>query len=129
MLGFIYSIQGAGCESNFFCHPLICPCADRGRCLSEVLGFAGLQEGDHVADISSLGQYFMAIMAEAVGPAGRIDMHDLPYMERFGAVESGNIFASSHANCTNDRTVMVFAPDTRGSTDQVIYVFPKPLWI
>ena len=89
-----------------------------------VCGFAG---GDHVADISSFGQYFMAIMAEAVGPAGRIDMHDMPYMERFGAVESGNIFASSQANCTNDRTVMVFAPDTRGRTDQVVYVLQSPL--
>jgi len=31
------------------------------------------------------------------------------------------------ANPEDDRTAMVFSPGTRGSTDQVVYVFQKPL--
>jgi predicted methyltransferase len=200
---------------------------DAARKPAEILTIAGLQEGDHIADISSFGQYFTAIMAEAVGSNGRIDMYDMPYMEEFGAVEGGNAFAASHANSTytvvdyneielgtdldavyivlyyhdlrplmvdtaafnakvlaalkpggkylivdhkaedgsgwrdagtihrigkevileevsaagfelvtdsdvlanpeDDRTAMVFSPGTRGSTDQVVYVFQKPL--
>ncbi len=200
---------------------------DAARKPAEILMIAGLEEGDHIADISSFGQYFTTIMAAAVGPSGKIDMYDMPYMEKMGAVEMGNTFAASHANSTytvvdynaielgtdldavyiilyyhdlaplmvdtaafnskvlaalkpggkylivdhkaedgsgwrdaatihrigkevilqevdaagfelvtdsdvlanpeDDRTAMVFAPGTRGSTDQVVYVFQKPL--
>lgn len=67
---------------------------------AETLAVAGLQEGDHIAEITAFGQYYSTIMAEAVGPEGRIDMYDMPYMERFGATEAGKAFAASHPNTT-----------------------------
>jgi predicted methyltransferase len=73
---------------------------DIGRKPAEVLTLAGLPEGAHIAEISAFGQYYTAILAAAVGPQGRIDMYDMPYMERFGAAESGNNFAAAHANTT-----------------------------
>jgi predicted methyltransferase len=73
---------------------------DPGRKPAEILMLAGLQEGAHIAEISAFGQYYTAILAAAVGPQGRIDMYDMPYMERFGAVEAGNTFAAAHANTT-----------------------------
>jgi predicted methyltransferase len=71
---------------------------DPARLPAEVLTLAGLAEGDHIAEISAFGQYYTGILAVAVGPQGRIDMYDMPYMEQFGAVESGNSFASTHPN-------------------------------
>lgn len=73
---------------------------DPARKPAEVLTLAGLAEGDHVAEISAFGQYYTDILATAVGPQGRIDMYDMPYLEQFGAVESGNTFAASHSNTT-----------------------------
>lgn len=73
---------------------------DVARKPAETLAVAGLEEGDHIAEITAFGQYYSAIMAEAVGPQGRIDMYDMPYMERFGATEQGKAFAASHSNTT-----------------------------
>lgn len=73
---------------------------DAARKPAETLAIAGLKEGDHIAEITAFGQYYTAIMAEAVGPQGRIDMYDMPYLERFGAITSGEQFAASHPNTT-----------------------------
>jgi len=73
---------------------------DPARLPAQVLMLAGLQEGDHIAEITSLGQYYSTIVSAAVGPEGRIDMYDMPYMAQFGAVENGNVFAASHPNAT-----------------------------
>jgi predicted methyltransferase len=73
---------------------------DAARMPAETLAIAGLKEGDHIAEITAFGQYYSSIMAAAVGPEGRIDMYDMPYMERFGATEAGKAFAASHPNTT-----------------------------
>lgn len=73
---------------------------DPARKPAEVLTLAGLEEGAHIAEISAFGQYYTDILATAVGPQGRIDMYDMPYMEQYGAVESGNSFATAHPNTT-----------------------------
>jgi predicted methyltransferase len=93
---------------------------DAARLPAEVLMVAGLQEGDHIADISSFGQYFTTIMAAAVGPEGRIDMYDMPYMERFGAVELGNTFAASHPNTTY--TVVDYNDIELGTDLDAVYI-------
>ncbi|MES2625738.1 MAG: SAM-dependent methyltransferase [Pseudomonadota bacterium] len=93
---------------------------DMARKPAEILMIAGLEEGDHIADISSFGQYFTTIMAEAVGPSGRIDMYDMPYMEQFGAVESGNTFAASHSNSTY--TVVHYNDIELGTDLDAVYI-------
>jgi predicted methyltransferase len=64
---------------------------------AEILTLAGLEEGDHVLEIAGFGQYFTAMLVEAVGPSGRVDIYDLPYTERF-AGEASRAFDSKHGN-------------------------------
>jgi len=74
---------------------------DAARKLAEVLTLAGLKEGDHIAEISSFGEYYTRILSAAVGPSGHIDMYDMPYMEGIAngaAVNQGRAFPSSHPN-------------------------------
>ena len=71
---------------------------DVNRKPAEVLTLAGLNEGDHIIELSSLGQYYSTILSAAIGPEGQLDMYDLPPWQRFGADESGIAFARSHAN-------------------------------
>ena len=71
---------------------------DAARLPAEVLTLADLNEGDHILEITSFGQYYTTILAEAVGPTGMIEMYDMPYMEQFGAIEQGKAFSDSHPN-------------------------------
>lgn len=80
---------------------------DPGRKPAEVLTLAGLSEGDHVAEITTFGQYYTPMLLEAVGPAGRVEMYDMPYLAAFGegAVgEAGQAFADARSNA--DYTVV-----------------------
>lgn len=103
---------------------------DPARKPAEVLALAGLLEGAHIAEISAFGQYYTAILSAAVGPQGRIDMYDMPYMEQFGAVEAGNVFAAGHPNTTytvvhyND---IEFAPDLDAVYNVLYYHDLEPL--
>lgn len=54
---------------------------DAGRKPQELLTLAGLKEGDRVIELASFGQYYTMILADAVGPKGRVYMYDLPYMK------------------------------------------------
>ncbi len=71
---------------------------DSTRKPAEVLTLFGLNEGDHIIELSALGQYYSTILSEAIGPQGQLDMYDLPPWQRFGADENGIAFARSHAN-------------------------------
>ncbi|MEX2365077.1 MAG: hypothetical protein WD601_00630 [Pseudohongiellaceae bacterium] len=71
---------------------------DPARLPGQVLALAGLSEGDRIAEITAFGQYYSVILAEAIGPQGHLYMYDMPYLEAFGAVESGTAFAEAHAN-------------------------------
>jgi predicted methyltransferase len=71
---------------------------DSSRKPADVLTLFGLNEGDHIIELSALGQYYSTILSEAIGPQGQLDMYDLPPWQRFGADENGNAFVSSHAN-------------------------------
>jgi len=74
---------------------------DAGRKPTEVMALAGLSEGDHVAEISTFGQYYTPMLVEAVGPTGMVEMYDLPLLAGFseGAVgEAGQAFADAHTN-------------------------------
>ena len=51
---------------------------DAGRKPKELLTLAGLKEGDRVIELASFGQYYTMILADAVGPRGRVYMYDLP---------------------------------------------------
>jgi predicted methyltransferase len=64
---------------------------------AETLRLANVEEGDHVIEIASFGQYFTTMLVEAVGPKGKIDMYDLPYTERF-AGEPSRAFDAEHDN-------------------------------
>lgn len=71
---------------------------DAARKPAETLMLAGLQEGAHIAEITSLGLYYSTILSSALGPQGQLDMYDMPYMEEFGAIAAGEAFVASHAN-------------------------------
>lgn len=74
---------------------------DAGRKPAEVLTLADLNEGDHVAEISTFGQYYTPMLVDAVGPTGKVDMYDMPYLAEFqdGAVgKAGQAFADAHPN-------------------------------
>lgn len=74
---------------------------DAGRKPAEVLTLADLNEGDHVAEITTFGQYYTPMLLGAVGATGKVNMYDLPGLAAFqdGAVgEAGQAFADAHAN-------------------------------
>lgn len=74
---------------------------DPGRRPAEVLTLADLNEGDHVAEISSFGQYYTAMLAEAVGTTGMVEMYDMPYLAAFGegnVGRAGQAFADARSN-------------------------------
>lgn len=74
---------------------------DAGRKPAEVLTLADLNEGDHVAEMSTFGQYYTPMLVEAVGPSGKVEMYDLPLLAGFneGAVgEAGQAFADARVN-------------------------------
>ena len=74
---------------------------DAGRLPAEVLTLADLNEGDHVAEISTFGQYYTPMLVEAVGPTGKVEMYDMPYLAAFsdGNVgKAGQAFADANEN-------------------------------
>ncbi|HWK53608.1 MAG TPA: hypothetical protein VNR18_04495 [Hyphomicrobiales bacterium] len=102
---------------------------DAARKPAETLMLAGLQAGDHIAEITSLGLYYSTILSAALGPEGRLDMYDMPYMAQFGAVENGEAFAAAHANANytnvhyND---IALAPDLDAVYNILYYHDLKP---
>jgi len=74
---------------------------DAGRLPAEVLTLADLNEGDHVAEISTFGQYYTPMLVKSVGPAGKVEMYDMPYLAAFsdGNVgKAGQAFADANEN-------------------------------
>lgn len=70
---------------------------DASRKPKELLTLAGLKEGDRVIELASFGQYYSMILADAVGPRGRVYMYDLPYMK--GRAEGpSRAFVAGHPN-------------------------------
>jgi len=74
---------------------------DSARKPAETLMLAGLKEGDHIAEITSFGQYYSAILSAAVGPNGKVDLYDMPYLEAINeSTKKGKAFSDAHANTT-----------------------------
>lgn len=74
---------------------------DPGRKPAEVLTLAGINEGDFVAEITSFGQYYSTLLVEAVGPSGRVQLYDMPYLAAFGEGNvglAGQAFADARSN-------------------------------
>ena len=74
---------------------------DAGRLPAQVLTLADLNEGDHVAEITTFGQYYTPMLVEAVGPTGKVEMYDMPYLAAFGEGNvgvAGQAFADARAN-------------------------------
>jgi predicted methyltransferase len=72
---------------------------DAARKPAEVLTMAGIQPGDHIIELAGFGLYYTTMLAEAVGPEGRVDVYDLPYTERFGG-EAAREFVANRPNVT-----------------------------
>lgn len=70
---------------------------DAGRKPKELLTLAGLEEGDRVIELAAFGQYYSMILADAVGPRGRVFMYDLPSM-RARAEGPSRAFVAGHPN-------------------------------
>jgi predicted methyltransferase len=64
---------------------------------AEILMLSGIKEGDRIIEIASFGQYFTTLLLAAIGPTGRVDMYDLPYIEQYGGPASRE-FDAKHAN-------------------------------
>ncbi len=74
---------------------------DAGRKPAHILALAGIGEGDHVAELTSFGQYYTPMLVGAVGPSGMVEMYDLPALAAFqegGVGRAGQAFADAHAN-------------------------------
>jgi len=74
---------------------------DAGRKPAEVLTLADINEGDHVAEITTFGLYYTPMLLGAVGATGKVEMYDLPGLAVFqdGAVgEAGQAFAGARPN-------------------------------
>jgi predicted methyltransferase len=70
---------------------------DHYRKPAEILTLAEVEEGDRIIEIAAFGQYFTTMLVAAVGPAGHVDMYDLPYTERMAGAAS-RTFDEKHAN-------------------------------
>ena len=70
---------------------------DYHRKPAEILLASGIEEGDKIIEIAAFGQYFTTMLVAAVGPAGRVDLYDLPYTERFAGAASRE-FDAKHDN-------------------------------
>ena len=64
---------------------------------AEILTLAGIEEGDRLIEIAAFGQYFTTMLVAAVGPAGHVDMYDMPYTEQFAGPASRE-FDAKYAN-------------------------------
>lgn len=71
---------------------------------AEVLTLADLNVGDHVIELSALGQYYSNILVQAIGQSGRLDMYDLPPWQRFGADVNGMNFSDAYSNTSYTMT-------------------------
>ncbi|MAY03892.1 MAG: SAM-dependent methyltransferase [Gammaproteobacteria bacterium] len=92
---------------------------DATRRPAEVLTLADLNEGDHIIELSALGQYYSTIISAAIGSEGQLDMYDLPPWSRFGADENGNAFADSHAN--TDYTIEFYHQTSYAENVDAVY--------
>lgn len=70
---------------------------DEGRMPAEVLLLSGIGPGDHVIELGSFGLYYSTILSAVVGPEGRLDMIDPPFVESFGG-DAAREFAAAHDN-------------------------------
>lgn len=70
---------------------------DGGRKPAAVFALSGIKEGDKVIEFGSFGQYDTTIIANAVGPRGRVYMYDLPYMAQRSDAPS-KAFVEKHKN-------------------------------
>lgn len=70
---------------------------DEGRRPADVLLLSGIERGDHVIELGSFGLYYSTILAAVVGPEGRLDMIDPPFVESFGG-DAARAFAAEHDN-------------------------------
>jgi predicted methyltransferase len=70
---------------------------DSGRKPAEVLMLSGVEPGDHVIEFASIGLYYTTMLADIVGPDGKVGMYDLPYTEQFGG-QAARDFVAAHPN-------------------------------
>lgn len=101
---------------------------DVNRKPAEVLTLAGIEEGDHVIEFASFGQYYTTMLVEAVGPEGHVDMHDLPYTES-RAGEASRAFVAAHSNATyhvEDYNDAAFAENVDAVLNVLYYHDLKP---
>jgi predicted methyltransferase len=70
---------------------------DVNRRPAEILAMSGVEPGDRIIEIAGFGQYYTMMLADIVGPSGRVDIYDLPYTEQF-AGEASRAFVAAHPN-------------------------------
>lgn len=63
---------------------------------AEVLQFSNIRQGARVVELSSYGNYWSTMLAEAIGPKGELHMYDAPFAEP--AIEAGKAFVAAHPN-------------------------------
>jgi len=74
---------------------------DSGRKPAEILTLAGIEEGDRVIELASVGNYYTEMLVDAVGADGHIEMVDMPWTAEIGAAGTrGPAFVAEHGNAT-----------------------------
>ena len=95
---------------------------DANRKPAEVLMLSGIKPGDRVIEFASFGQYYTQLLADIVGPGGRVYMFDLPYTEkRAGAASRAFVAAHPNAKYTLVNYNSVQFPDRVDIVYMVLY--------
>ena len=70
---------------------------DPARHPGEVLAMSGIKPGSNVVEIAGFGQYYTTLLTDIVGPKGKVNVFDLPYMEAKTG-DPSRAFAAKHPN-------------------------------
>ena len=70
---------------------------DPARHPGEVLAMSGIKPGASVVEIAGFGQYYTTLLADIVGPKGKLYVFDLPYTDARSG-EPSRAFAKTHLN-------------------------------
>ncbi len=94
---------------------------DQGRKPARVLAFFGVEPGWRVAELMAGQGYYAEILARAVGPQGRVFIHNSPFvLERFAEVPLSKRLARAGLDNAARINAELDAPNLPGKLDAVL---------
>lgn len=102
---------------------------DAARKPLEVMAFAGIEEGQTILELEAGGGYFTELLARAVGPGGRVYMHNPPSFDAFLGDSVNERLSGRISNVTVLKTNFDRIPLPDNSVDVVTWFQgPHELW-